>query len=178
MEQSCWLSIAAGLLLVVVLAGCGASRSNEATAAPPAGSPAASGAPPTEVKSGTPQQSDFAGVWQGTTVAECGANSPLPSRCNALQNVTITLIEGPNSKLGGRYSCAYGNMDCYDANETGKVIDVSLNGARINIRVIMPDATSCIFTGMNVNQTINGGYTCYQGGSLLEEGAWRARRSY
>jgi hypothetical protein len=69
-------------------------------------------------------------------------------------------------------------MDCYHANETGKVIGVSLTGARINIRIIMPDATSCIFTGRNVNQTIDGGYTCYQGGSLIEQGSWRARRSY
>jgi hypothetical protein len=37
---------------------------------------------------------------------------------------------------------------------------------------------SCIFSGRNVEQNINGGYTCYQGGSPIEQGSWRARRSY
>lgn len=123
-------------------------------------------------------ESGFAGVWQGTTLASCAAFAYLPSRCNAEQNVTITLLQSPDGKFTGRYTCAYGNMDCYHANETGKVIEVSNAGARMSVRVIMPDATSCIFTGINVNQTINGGYSCYQGGGLIEQGSWRAHRSY
>jgi hypothetical protein len=123
-------------------------------------------------------ESGFAGVWQGTTLASCAAFAYLPSRCNAEQKVTITLLQGANTSFTGRYTCAYGNMDCYHANTTGKVIDVTITGARISVRVMMPDATSCIYTGINVNQTINGGYTCYQGGGLIEEGSWQARRSY
>ncbi len=189
MLEACRLGKAAasalsGVLLAVIFLGCGASRSTESYSTQPGGSSATAATPAVQApeaqaqNSPSPQQPDFAGVWQGTTLANCGGNSPLPSRCNALQNVTITLIEGPKSNLTGKYSCAYGNMDCYHANETGKVIGVSLTGARINIRIIMPDATSCIFTGRNVNQTIDGGYTCYQGGSLIEQGSWRARRSY
>ena len=123
-------------------------------------------------------ESDFAGVWQGTTLATCAAFAHIPSRCNAEQIVTITLLQGPDAKLSGRYTCAYGNTDCYQENDTGKVIDVNITGKRMSVRVLMPDATSCIYTGINVNQTVNGGYTCYQGGGLIEEGSWQARRSY
>jgi hypothetical protein len=123
-------------------------------------------------------ESGFAGVWQGTTLASCAAFAHLPSRCDAEQTVTITLLQSPDGKFTGRYTCAYGNMDCYHENTTGKVIDVTITGVRMNIRVLMPDATSCISTGIDVNQTINGGYTCYQGGGLIEEGSWRAHRSY
>jgi hypothetical protein len=122
--------------------------------------------------------SGFAGVWQGTTLSSCAAFSHLPSRCDAEQVVTITLLEGPDAKFTGRYTCAYGNMDCYHANDTGKVANVIIAGARMTIRVIMPDGTSCLYTGIDVNQTVNGGYSCYQGGGLIEEGSWRARRSY
>jgi hypothetical protein len=113
-----------------------------------------------------------------STLADCGVSSSFPSRCNAEQKVTITLMQGPNSKISGRYTCSYGNIDCYDDNETGRVIGVSISGARMTVRVIMPDGTSCIFTGRNVDQTINGGYSCYGGGALVEGGLWRAKRSY
>src|SRR5690349_21213470 len=73
--------------------------------------------------------------------------------------------EGPNSKITGRYICS-GNIDCYDNNETGRVIGVSTSGARMTVRVIMSDGTSCIFTGRNTDQTINGGYSCNGGGAL------------
>jgi hypothetical protein len=138
----------------------------------------AANAPAAQTASGSDAETGVAGVWQGTTLASCAAFAHLPSRCNAEQNVTITLLQGPDAKFTGRYSCAYGNMDCYDANYTGKVIEVSNDGPRMTIRVIMPDATSCIFTGIDVNQSVNGGYTCYQGGGLIEQGSWRARRSY
>jgi hypothetical protein len=164
-------------MLTAMTFGCASGRATETYSSVPAdhSANAESGAQAPQVSDA---ESGFAGVWQGTTLANCAASSTLPSRCNAEQLVTITLLQGPDSKFTGRYTCAYGTMDCYHANETGKVIDVSIAGARMNIRIIMPDATSCIFTGRSVNQTINGGYTCYQGGSLIEQGSWRARRSY
>jgi hypothetical protein len=131
-----------------------------------------------QAASGANGESGFAGVWKGTTLASCAAFAYLPSRCDAEQNVTITLLQGPGGKFSGRYTCGYGNMDCYHENTTGKVIDVTIAEARMSIRVIMPDATSCIYTGINVNETVNGGYSCYQGGGLIEQGSWRASRSY
>jgi hypothetical protein len=170
----------AGIMFSVLLAaltlGC-ASGGSDAYSSSPADHSAAT-APNAQGASGAGAESDFAGVWQGTTLASCAAFAHLPSRCNAEQIVTITLLQSPDAKFTGRYTCAYGNMDCYHENDTGKVIDVNITGGRMSVRVLMPDATSCIYTGINVNQTINGGYTCYQGGGLIEEGSWQARRSY
>ena len=163
-------------LLAALILGCASGGSETYSSAPADRSAAPASA--AEATSGGDADSGFAGVWQGTTLASCAAFAHLPSRCDAEQVVTITLLEGPDAKYTGRYTCAYGNMDCYHANETGKVIDVTIARARMSVRVLMPDATSCIYTGINVNQTINGGYTCYQGGGLIEEGSWRARRSY
>jgi hypothetical protein len=120
--------------------------------------------------------SGITGVWQGTTLASCPQS--IPNRCNAQQKVTITLLQGNDSKLTGKYTCSYGNMDCYHMNDRGKVVDVATNGKRMNIRVQMPDGTSCIFTGLDENQSVNGGYSCYNGGRQIEQGTWRARRSY
>jgi hypothetical protein len=171
-------SAAIGLsaLVAALIFGC-ASGGSDTYSTVASGQPAAnaSSAPAT---SGAQAESGFSGVWQGTTLASCAAFAYLPSRCNAQQKVTITLLQAPDGKLTGRYTCAYGNMDCYHANYTGKVIDVSNAGARMTIRVLMPDATSCVFSGIDVNQSVNGGYDCYQGGGLIEQGSWQARRSY
>jgi hypothetical protein len=118
--------------------------------------------------------SDAVGVWEGTTLAVC-PGSPA-NRCNAQQKVTMTLVEGENSQLGGSYKCAYGNMNCYNMNETGKVVDGMLTGRLLRLRVLMPDGTSCMFNGRLADGSIDGGYSCYTGGSLLERGSWRAKR--
>ncbi len=177
-------AIVLSVQLTTIISGCASSRgsysySSEPTnssAAPSAADEAASTAQAQNSEQRSQTESGFAGVWQGSTLANCSMS--LPDRCNAQQNVTITLLEGPDSKLTGTYQCSYGNMDCYHMNQTGKVSYVSLNGARMNIRVLMPDGTSCIFTGYNANQAVNGGYSCYAGGPRIEQGSWRARRSY
>lgn len=117
------------------------------------------------------------GVWQGTTLAGCTL-SLLPDRCNAQQKVSITVIEGADGKPTGSYKCAYGTQNCFHMNETGKVADATITGERVTIRVIMPDGLSYIFTGRVTDDSVNGGYTCYSGGALLERGTWLARRTY
>ena len=146
-------------------AGCGASQS--AYTAPPGDSGAAAR---------SDSKSNIVGVYQGTTRAYC--MHTLPSRCNAVQDVTITLVENDDSKIGGSYRCSYGNMNCYHMNESGKVILTSVEGSRLNVRVLMPDGTSCIYTGRNVSGDINGGYSCFAGGSLIEQGMWLAKKEY
>jgi hypothetical protein len=162
--------------LLTLTVGCAATSSDTYSSSPAYSSTANPSGE--QAVSSAKGESGFAGVWQGTTLASCAAFAHLPSRCNAEQNVTITLLESPDGKFSGRYTCAYGNMDCYHENTTGKVIDVTFADARMSIRVMMPDATSCLYTGINVNETVNGGYTCYQGGGLIEQGSWQASRSY
>jgi hypothetical protein len=129
-----------------------------------------------QAQGGNQTQSALVGVWQGTTLAIC-PGSP-PNRCNAEEKVKITLVEGAGSKLGGYYDCAYGNANCLNMNETGKVVDVTLTGRLLMLIVLMPDGTSCRFNGRLSATKINGGYSCYSGGGLLERGAWRAERAY
>jgi hypothetical protein len=115
------------------------------------------------------------GVWNGLTLANC-STSP-SNRCNAQQKVTLTMIE-TDKGLRGYYRCAYGTLNCYNMNETGKIVDAKLSGAQFTARVQMPDGTSCLYTGRTAGNDVNGGYTCYGGGSLIESGSWQGHRSY
>jgi hypothetical protein len=168
--------LAAGLFIVALTYGCASSSRTESSysSTPPPAPPAATVA----ATDAANQREHVIGVWDGTTLASCNPMLPFQSRCNAQQKVTITLVEDKSSKLGGYYKCAYGNMNCYNLNETGKVVDATLNGSRVSMRVIMRDGTTCRFSGLDKGGDINGGYSCYSGGSLLEQGSWRARRSY
>jgi hypothetical protein len=124
-----------------------------------------------------PPAGKILGVWQGTTLAACNV-SLLPDRCNAQQKVSITVVEGEGGKPTGYYKCAYGTQNCFHMNETGKVIAATITGAQVLLRVITPDGLSYVFTGHVSDDMVNGGYTCYSGGALLERGVWRARRTY
>jgi hypothetical protein len=162
-----------GAVIATALAGCasGASESaGSASAAPPAAT-AASDAPPTQAQKG------ILGVWEGTTLAYCGVMT-IRDRCHAEQNVSITLIQAKNSKIGGFYTCSYGNLNCYNMNTTGNVAYAKVNGTQISIMVMMPDGTACHYNGRNDNGNVIGGYWCSAGGGTFEQGAWRASHSY
>jgi hypothetical protein len=163
------------MLIVVLTAGCGAGGPQE-NAYPSTSQAASVSAGSSKVSQGQPSSDGVLGMWEGTTVARCPGS--MFTRCGAQQKVSIALREGDNSTITGSYTCAYGNRDCYDQNNTGKVTDATLRGSRITFRVMMPDVTSCIFSGNVANNTINGGYSCYSGGSLLEQGGWLAHRAY
>jgi hypothetical protein len=158
------------LILTFAVAGCSASPPYPREYSAPA---AAAGSDNAGAKTDNP----ILGVWDGTTLASCGMQS-LPNRCNAQQLVKITLVEGPDSKVGGYYQCAYGNMNCYHLNETGKVVDAGMNGQLLSMRVMMNDGTSCRFNGRVNDNAVLGGYSCYTGASQFEEGTWRAKHSY
>lgn len=117
------------------------------------------------------------GVWQGTTLASCGV-SLLPGRCNAQQKVSLTVVEGEGSKVTGSYQCSYGSQDCFHQSTTGKVIEATLADSRLSIRVQTPDGLSYVFAGHVSGDSVNGGYTCYSGGTPVERGSWYARRTY
>jgi hypothetical protein len=122
-----------------------------------------------------PKGNDLLGVWEGTTFAR---RSSERGRVGAQQLVTITLIEGKNSAVTGYYKCAYSNQNCLGQNTTGKVVVASLKDSSILVRVMLPDATSSMFRGHVANSSVIGGYSVYGGGGLLEQGDWRAQRSY
>ncbi|HUN57080.1 MAG TPA: hypothetical protein VMU41_03120 [Candidatus Binataceae bacterium] len=131
--------------------------------------------PPSATSSDTTE--NMLGEWEGTSLATCGMS--LPNRCNAQQLITITLLPpGEDGKIGGYYKCAYGNMNCYNMNTTGKIGYVSIDRSLLSVLVIMPDGTSCRYQGRNVDGAINGGYACMAGGSQFEQGTWRAKKQY
>jgi hypothetical protein len=117
------------------------------------------------------------GVWSGTTRAGCNVDS-ISSRCNALQKVDITLQKDANGALTGFYKCAYGNQDCYNLNERGKVVNASLTAKELIVRVQMPDGSNCIFNGRITGDDLHGGYSCANGGAPFERGVWQAHRIY
>jgi hypothetical protein len=80
--------------------------------------------------------------------------------------------------MTGSYRCAYVNSTCLGQNDRGKIVDATLDGKRLTARVAMPDGTSCLYTGLIAGNKVNGGYSCYAGGALIETGTWRGQRSY
>jgi hypothetical protein len=161
-----------GAVIATALAGCASGASKSAGAStPPLAATAASDAPTTH------DQKSILGVWEGTTLASCGITT-IRSRCNAEQNVSIMLVQRENSKIGGSYTCSYGNLNCYNMDTTGKVAYATVDGTQISTLVIMPDGTSCRFSGRNDSGNVIGDYSCSRGGGSFEQGTWRARHSY
>jgi len=169
-----------GRLLVAILialasftAGCAAGNgAGEVGYVAPPESTHAEGAP-TQVEPG--KAGSVVGVWNGLTLANC-STSP-SDRCNAQQKITLTMIE-TDQGVRGYYRCAYGTLNCYNMNETGKIVDAKLSGAQFTARVQMLDGTSCVYTGRTAGNDVKGGYSCYGGGALIESGTWQGRRSY
>ena len=120
---------------------------------------------------------EVTGVWRGESSAECGMLLPDDTRCGAVNDITLTLLQ-QGAKVSGFYKCSYGNMDCRNDNETGKVALGTMGTDLLQMRVMMPDGSDCIFNGRPRSDAIEGSYLCLQGGGLVERGIWRARRSY
>ena len=173
-----WMRLVGAVALLVLacagLGGCASGRAGEVGyVAPPTAIPENANA---SANPGASKVGAVVGKWEGVTLANCSTSEA--NRCNAEQKISLTMIEGDNG-LTGYYRCAYGTINCYNMNETGKIVKGSLNGAQMTARVAMPDGTSCIFTGRTVNaNAVTGGYSCYGGGALIESGSWQGRRTY
>jgi hypothetical protein len=114
------------------------------------------------------------GIWSGTSTASCTFPYTRPGRCNAQQKITLLIIKKTNG-YGGQYSCAYGNMVCRNANESGQIVAVTSPGGSLEqIRVELPDGTSCLYTGGFQTHQVKGTYACYGGASIIEQGYWQA----
>ena len=123
-----------------------------------------------------PGISEIAGTWAGSSVASCIPFLTRKGRCNAQQFITLDLFEGPTGGAG-KYSCAYGNMMCLNANNSGKVVAITKSDDLTNIRVELPDGTSCLFSGVFQGNEVSGSYQCYGGGGIIEKGRWSAARA-
>ncbi len=161
-----WTMAAALIVGGAGLGGCASGNGGYVSMPQPAGVASAPGGA---------AENKVVGVYEGTTLAYC--NTSTPSRCNAQQIVRLTFIQ-EDAGLTGHYRCSYGTMNCYNMNESGKIVKASVNGNQLTARVQMPDGTSCLFTARTADNNFNGGYSCYGGGSLIESGSWRGRRVY
>jgi hypothetical protein len=120
------------------------------------------------------QTTNVAGVWSGTTrVTPCVFSSS--GRCNAVNNITLTLTQ-QTGRIRGKYTCAYGNLNCRNggSDNTGKIVSGRISGNEVRLSIIIPaDVSNCYYNGrLTSPTTIHGGYSCYQGGELVEEGIW------
>ncbi|HVA68783.1 MAG TPA: hypothetical protein VNF45_05690 [Candidatus Binataceae bacterium] len=161
-------------LALAIFAGCSA-ESGQANPPGPASATvgAAKDAPPAQT-GGSP---DIAGLWEGTSLATCGALVSDQNRCGAVNKVTFTFLQD-GAQITGHYTCGFGNQDCRNMDENGKIEDGKLESTLLTMRVQMRDGSDCMFSGQPKGDAIEGGYSCSQGGGLLEQGYWNARRSY
>jgi hypothetical protein len=114
--------------------------------------------------------------WIGTTKARCGTMTTDHSRCSAVQNITLTLVED-GSKVNGSYVCAYGNQNCRGMQEAGTITQGTLNGDQLELVVMTPDRSVCRFRGILKHDSGKGSYYCKGGSQLDERGSWRIHRS-
>lgn len=122
---------------------------------------------------------DVSGYWSGTTrvTPPCSFSS---GRCNAVNKITFRFVQKGN-RIKGKYTCAYGNLICRNggADNTGKIVSGRIVDNQIRLSVVVPaDVSNCYYNGILTSATaIRGAYSCYQGGELLEEGAWETKKS-
>jgi hypothetical protein len=164
------------VLLVGLLEGCSVAAPYETPmlAEPSQVSPETAPLPHAASKARADQ--GVTGVWHGTSTASCPF-FVLPGRCAAVQKITLTIFQR-GSEITGFYRCATGSVVCLNINETGVIKAARLDGRRLSFRVMMRDGSSCFFTTVPAGEEMRGGYSCYQGGGLLEQGRWDVRRSY
>ncbi len=124
---------------------------------------------------------DIAGFWHGTTRSTCESIiGPAFGRCSAINDVTFA-VEQNEQNFRGIFTCRYGNYNCRHMMESGNIVAGEINGRRVMLRVVMPDdGSSCIYSGMlasSENAKIDGGFTCIQGGSLVDKGNWHIEKA-
>jgi hypothetical protein len=125
------------------------------------------------------QATNLTGEWTGMTrvLPPCFFST---GRCDAVNKITFSLTQKGN-RLKGKYTCAYGNKICRDGgmDTKGKIVSGKIASNQVRISVLIPnDLSNCYYNGMIMSSnSIRGGYSCYQGGGLLEEGNWDIQRA-
>jgi hypothetical protein len=125
------------------------------------------------------QETYVTGLWSGATrvTPPCAFSS---GRCNALNEITFTFKQ-QGDRIKGKYTCAYGNLNCRNggADNTGQIVSGRISGDDIRFSVIIQaDVSNCYYNGrLTSPNTMHGGYSCYQGAELLEEGIWDVKQA-
>jgi hypothetical protein len=121
---------------------------------------------------------NVSGNWSGTTrvMPPCNFSS---GRCNAVNKITFKFVQH-GDRIKGKYTCAYGNLICRNggADNTGKIVSGRLAENQIRLSLVIPsDVSNCYYNGaLTSATTARGGYACYNGGDLVEEGVWDISR--
>jgi len=69
-------------------------------------------------------------------------------------------------------------MMCRKLNDTGEIAYGAVEHRGLSLRVSLPVGSSCIFQGKDLGDKMAGGYTCLQGGAIMERGQWQVERIY
>ena len=169
----------ASMLFSLLMLGCAAAQDASTVHGEAVGRLAAAGAAP--AKPQTPSNGvtpiELPGYWVGTTTAYCNLNpADFDMRCNNINRISLSFLQ-ENDRVTGIYRCSFGNGECRAQNDAGKIANASMRGRALQMRIALPDLSSCIFQGKAVSPgAIKGAYFCYQGGGLMEQGhfeIWR-----
>ena len=127
-------------------------------------------APPGGYSASSPDQGDSAtsrnvsGVWEGTGLTDCTALQ-FANRCNAVVNVTLTMLQ-EQERVTGFYRCATGTVMCRQFLDTGVIKAGSMTGRLLRFRVMLDDGESCIFQATPQPDRIAGAYLCLNGAAI------------
>jgi hypothetical protein len=121
----------------------------------------------------------FTGIWKGTLRVSCLSRMPDRGRCGAVNDITFTIIED-GSQVSGHYTCAIGTAICRNGNDarTGQITSGKVDGKNIRFSIVVPsDVSSCNYSGYSPEPgSMRGGYSCYEGGGLIEQGMFEVMR--
>jgi len=97
-------------------------------------------------------------------------------RCGAMVLISLSMFQN-ETKITGVYRCATGNMMCRNLDTVGKIATGTISGARVSLRVVLEDVSSCLFEGTFSEDTGSGSYICLQGAGIVERGSFRVKRA-
>ena len=106
------------------------------------------------------------GMWEGTSRSWCGAFG-----CNGVNRISLSMIAN-EADIIGSYRCAIGNRICPRMNDIGRIATGHISGQTVQLRVMLPDGSSCIYNGTFSDTRGGGTYVCQNGAAILEGGRW------
>jgi hypothetical protein len=83
-------------------------------------------------------------LWERTAVNHCKFLQMERTRCHAVVNITLTMIQ-KGSTVGGFYECRRGPMSFRNLDDIGGIENGAVCQSSVLFRVMLPDGSSCIF---------------------------------